>query len=123
MEIQFQDSPEKLKEVAQYFSNLSCREGVVPMVTRVRDPVYGSSGVHEAHRGIDFRNEYFDGKVNRWLLPQETMDEFVNSINKRYPRKDGKVVALYHSFDNGPYHMHLQIPFDWLTDEEKKKYE
>ena len=118
MKEQFEASPKKLLEVCEVFNQLSLKEGIEPVVTRVTDPVEGESGVHLAHRAVDFRNEFFDGKSKRWLYPIETVEHIVNAINQKFPRKDGRPVALHHSFKGGSFHFHFQIPASWLTKEE-----
>ena len=115
---QYDASPKKLLEVCEAFNQLSLKEGIEPVVTRVTDPVEGESGVHRAHRAVDFRNEFFDGKAKRWLYPIETVEHIVDALNKKFPRKDGKPVALHPSFKNGAFHFHLQIPAVWVTKEE-----
>jgi len=121
MKEQFDACPTKLLELCEAFNQLSLKEGIEPVVTRVTDPVEGESGVHLQHRAVDFRNEFHDGKAKRWLYPIETVDHIVDTLNKKFPRKDGKPVALHHSFKNGAFHFHLQIPISWLTKEEFKR--
>jgi hypothetical protein len=118
MKEQYDASPKKLLEVCEFFNQLSVKEGIIPVVTRVTDPVAGESGVHLQHRAVDFRNEFFDGKSKKWLYPIETVEHIVFEINKKFPRTDGKPVALHHSFKGGSYHFHLQIPIGWVTKEE-----
>ena len=120
-ESQFEALPEKLREICYDFEQLSVKNAVIPVVTRVTDPVHGESGVHPQHRAVDFRNQYSDGKVNRWLYPQETVQEIVETLNKKYPRTDGKLVCIHHSFAGGPFHYHVQIPYAWLTEDEKER--
>lgn len=121
MKAQYEVLPAKLLEVCEYFNQLSLKEGIEPTVTRVSDPVDGESGVHLLHRAVDFRNEYFDGRVKRWLYPIEVVDHITNMINTKFPRNDRKLVAIHHSFKHGPFHWHLQIPSTWLTEEEFKR--
>ena len=121
MESQFEILPEKLKEICNAFITISEEHLVDPVITRVSDPVEGESGVHTQHRAVDFRNQYFNGKHNVWLYSQETVDAIVNEINSRYPRNDGKLVCLHHSFKGEPSHFHLQCDYDWLTEDERKR--
>src|ERR1035437_883725 len=121
MEDQYDKLPHKLQDVCNFFLTLSEEHLVEPLVTRVTDPVVGESGVHPAHRAVDFRNQYFDGKNNVWLYNQETIEEIVSEINKTFPRNDGKLVCIHHSFNQMPFHFHLQIMASWVTREEYEK--
>lgn len=118
MKEQFEACPQKLLDVCEAFNQLSLKEGIEPVITRVTDAVEGESGVHRAHRAVDFRNEFQFGKSKRWLYPIETVEHILDALNKRFPRTDGRLVAIHHSFNNGPFHFHLQIPASWLTKEE-----
>ena len=121
MKEQYDACPAKLLEVCEAFNQLSLKEGIEPVVTRVTDPVEGESGVHLQHRAVDFRNEYQDGKENRWLYPIETVEYIIDTLNRRFPRSDKRSVAIHHAFRGGRYHFHLQIPIVWLTEEEFKR--
>ena len=118
---QYSILPDKLKRVCELFEKLSLQHQINPVVTRVSDPVQFESGVHPVHRAVDFRNQYYDGTVNRWLYPQEVVDQIVNSINLAYPRDDGRVTCLHHSFLGGEFHFHLQIRYSDVTEDEKKR--
>lgn len=118
MQIQFNSAPKKLQEIALYFCQLSEDLGIDPTVTRVVDGVDGDSGVHEAHRGIDFRDQLGDQS----LYSPEQINSITSAINNMYPRTDGHLVCMHHSFENGPFHFHIQIGYDWLTDEEKRSF-
>jgi hypothetical protein len=109
-ETQLKASPTKLQEIADYFVHLSEGYGVDPCVTRVWDAVSGDSGVHEAHRAVDFRDEH-DG---RSLYTTGQVLAIVTDIKRKYPRDDGKLTCLHHSFQGGLYHFHLQIPIAWV---------
>lgn len=74
-------------------------------ITRVLEAVCGSSGVHEAHRGIDIRDQHNDGYT--FTEPQRNM--LIGYINSRYPRYDGKLTCIWHSFQGAPYHFHFQV--------------
>lgn len=121
LKAQYEASPQKLLEVCEAFNQLSLKEGIEPVVTRVTDPVEGESGVHRQHRAVDFRNEFFDGKTKRRLYPIETVEHILDSLNNKFPRKDNRVVAIHHSFKGGAFHFHLQIPASWVTQEEFKR--
>jgi hypothetical protein len=117
-ESQYNALPKKLIEVCEFFNKLSLQHGVNPVVTRVTDPVEGESGVHPAHRAVDFRNQFFDGKSNKMLYPDEVVSIILDSINEKFKRDDGKLVAIHHSFKGAPFHFHLQIPIGWVTHDE-----
>lgn len=113
-EEQLKGCPQRLQDIAQVFDALSKKYNIDPVVTRVWDAVCGDSGVHEAKRAVDFRNETIDslGK-SHFLYTHEQVDTIVNTINERYPRADGKLVCLHHSFHGAPHHFHLQTPIGW----------
>lgn len=99
----------KLQEVVAYFEQLSLKEGIEPLCTRMWDAVCGDSGVHEAKRAADFRNETRLGTDSAFLYSKESTKSIVDAMNQRYPRKDGKVTCMHHSFQGAPFHFHLQI--------------
>lgn len=76
------------------------------IITRVKEKVEGSSGVHEDNRAFDVRNEYDDGK---FLYTDEEIKRIVHHMNDLYPRNDGKVTCIHHSFNGGPLHFHVQL--------------
>ena len=121
-ENQFNKLPAKLKEIANLFSDY-CNNNLTvnPTVTRVWDKVEGESGVHTCHRAIDFRDVTFNRRNNlvRTFSDRE-VTVLLEYINIRYPRVDKKKTMIYHSFQGGPHHFHIQIPFEWLTKEEKE---
>lgn len=120
LEQQYEMLPSKLKEICEYFAKISINHhGVMPVVTRILDPVAGESGVHQAYRAVDFRNQFYVGNSPRFLYPMEVVEIIVDDINTKYPRKDGKLVCIHHSFKGGPFHWHLQIPIEWVTKEER----
>ena len=105
-----------LIRIARVFDWLSQEiAGVDVMVTRVRAKIQGSSGVHEAGRAIDFRDE-FGGRTLR-LYSESEVDRLCNAINALFPRDDGFNTILHHSFRGGPKHFHLQIPIEWADSE------
>lgn len=116
MRKQFAQLPDQLKKICYAFADISEQMGVICVVTRVIDPVPGDSGVHEAHRAVDFRNEYEDrsGALKR-LYDEDDVNYLVSTLNQRFPRKDGRLVCSHHSFKGGMYHFHLQIPVDWIN--------
>jgi hypothetical protein len=112
---QFDQSPEKLKEVMRYFQIQSLAYGIEPVCTRLWDPFPGESGVHPDRRGADFRDETRGrGGEACFLYPREAVQVIVDALNDRFPRDDGKKVCIYHEFDGGPAHFHLQIMKKWV---------
>ncbi len=111
--------PKRLKDVAEFFEACCGFYYITPVVTRVREGVCGDSGVHEAGRGIDYRDETIlpDGQ-HTFLFTFEQVQHICQIIQERFPRDDGKPVVLHHSFNGGPSHFHLQIPAAWLGDGE-----
>jgi len=75
------------------------------VITRVKEHICGDSGVHEAHRAFDVRDE-FDGKR---LFTDDQVKSLVDHINTLYPRNDGKPTCIHHSFNCGPFHFHIQL--------------
>ena len=118
-EDQFKVSPLKLQEIALYFELISqTKANVEPVITRIKEPVAGDSGVHEAGRAVDFRYQVTytsstNEKISKTLYERQVADDLVNEINLKYPRHDSKPTMMLHSFGNGPLHFHLQIPLDW----------
>lgn len=122
---EFEYAPEALRIVALYFASLSVDAcGVTPVVTRIKRPVEGESGVHQDYRAIDFRDEVGVGGTR--LYSPDQVEFLFKAMNLRFPRGDGKLVCIHHAFVNhkkadsgrAPYHFHLQIPAIWrLTPE------
>lgn len=89
-------------ELDEYSRNLT---GIEIVVTRVKEFIPGDSGVHEANRAFDVRNE--SGNVFTYTDEQAKM--LCDFMNQKYPRNDGKPTMINHSFENGPFHLHCQI--------------
>lgn len=100
-------TPLLMQELLRDFAELSCAMGIIPVVTRVLAHVEGSSGVHEAHRGVDCRCEYPAGVM---LYTPSQQAEIADKLNGgRWARRDGHPSLLWHSFCGGPRHAHLQV--------------
>lgn len=102
---EFTQAPAFLQIVANEFEALSRTHGVEPIMTRVRENVTGSSGVHEAGRALDFRDEH-EGK---FLYSEDSRHLIVETLNTKFKRNDGKNTAIWHSFQGRPHHFHVQI--------------
>lgn len=99
--------PRVLKAIAQDADNYcSDHFGKELIVTRILEEVSGESGVHQDQRAIDFRGVHKG--VPRYS--KEQVEELLDHINKKYPRKDGYLVLIYHG---NPAHFHMQIPVKW----------
>ncbi len=85
--------------------------GMEIMITRVVEHICGDSGVHEANRAFDVRDE-FDGQRT---FSDEEIEKILNFMNQAYPRNDGHKTAIHHSFNGGPYHLHIQIALNVNT--------
>ncbi|HUR99052.1 MAG TPA: hypothetical protein VMZ26_13380 [Pyrinomonadaceae bacterium] len=109
---EFYELPTLLQVICSEFELLSWAEGVDPVVTRVREAVVGSSGVHEAGRAVDFRDEHPTGK---FAYSDEAKARIARALNRKYHRKDGKPTLLWHSFKGGPMHAHVQLAKDVST--------
>ena len=94
------------KIIANDFDFLSRFFGIEPVVTRINDKVSGESGVHKDLRAIDFRDEY-DKDVFLYKPSVRTLIHLV--LNEKYARIDKYQTALWHSFNSGPHHFHLQV--------------
>lgn len=109
LKTQFDKLPSLLKEITYFVEDWAHSKGKQCIITRVTDPVKGESGVHPAGRAVDIRDETSDGQD---LFTDAEIEEIVSLVNATYPRKDGRVVALHHSFKGMPRHIHLQVPFN-----------
>lgn len=105
-EIEFRSLPEPLLQICVDFERLSEEFGIEPVVTRVKEKVQGSSGVHEAGRAVDFRDEY---DKNKFLYPEKVRLEIAQKLNAKYSRRDGKQTCFWHSFKGGRHHFHVQL--------------
>ena len=101
---EYEKMPELLTEMADMFESISESFGIEPVVTRIMAPVEGSSGVHEAGRAIDFRDEYKE----EHLYSMEQREILLDNINQEFARTDNKKSLIWHSFDGAPFHFHLQ---------------
>jgi len=107
---EFEARPERLREAFFTFCLYANHMGITPVITRVAAAVQDSSGVHAAGRAIDIRDQF--AGVYTYTVDQRK--ELLESINSLYPRNDGKLVLIHHSFKaDWPEHFHLQIPSDW----------
>lgn len=113
MALEFEAAPPVLKaiclDLADYCQNHFSKELTV---TRILEPVEGESGVHTLHRAVDFRDE-FQG-ISTFTKPeQETITDYINT---KYKYGSGKQVLIFHSFQGGPMHIHVQIPQKWMDE-------
>lgn len=91
--------------MAQWFRDLCIAHfSVDPMLTRVLEAIPGDSGVHEIGHGVDFRDQH-DGTFT--FTPEQTQF-LVSEMNRKFPRTDGKLSCIHHSFCGGMFHFHLQ---------------
>jgi hypothetical protein len=114
-ELEFAKMPKALKDISIRFISYSNDMGIVPVVTRIMQPVLGESGVHLDNRAIDFRNEM--GVGGSKLYTDAQAEELVKKIELDFPRRDGKLTIIHHAFirhddiltSRAPYHFHIQI--------------
>jgi len=101
-----------LQDMAMHM-DLFCREKFSQelIITRVKEHICGDSGVHEANRAFDVRNEFEGGR----LYTDEQVKEIIDYMQSSYPRNDGKPTIIHHSFAGGPYHLHVQIALETTT--------
>lgn len=101
--LELQTSCQKLQDVAEFFANYSEEKfGIKAIVTRVREKIEGSSGVHEQGRAIDF--------ASRGRYSKEQVNEILDAVNTAFQRNDRFKTAIHHSFRGGALHFHLQVP-------------
>lgn len=106
LQSEFDSAPLLLKILADDFVDYcKTKFNKDPICTRIREHIDGSSGVHEAFRGIDFRDQY---SGTRFFMDTE-ISELLEFINNKYARNDGFLTMIHHSFQGGPFHVHLQI--------------
>lgn len=105
MEAQLKSAPLLLKILVQDFCDLSNQYGIEPVVTRITDPVEGESGVHLDHRAADFRDEH----EGEFTYSEQQRLEILGYLNSKYFRNDGKLSVIWHAFNGGPHHFHVQI--------------
>lgn len=111
---QLSECSSDLNAVAQFMDRLSrdvCKKEII--ITRVSDAVEGESGVHPAKRAFDCRFQTEGG----YYYTEEDAEYICDKVNERFPRTDGKVTCMIHSFNGGMEHFHVQIglivPKDW----------
>jgi hypothetical protein len=107
-------TPTLLQVMAEWLDQLSIGHfGKEIEITRVFEKVNGSSGVHEAHRAFDARDEHAGG---HYYKPEE-IAFLVSEMNRRFPRTDGKQSCIHHSFHGGPHHLHVQVGVPGVTED------
>ena len=105
---EYSELPIVLQNLAQDFDLLSGFFGVEAVVTRVKEPIQGSSGVHEAGRAIDFRDEY----QGNFIYNSYQRVTLIKLLNDKYYRSDNHKSVISHRFQGGNLHFHLQVPAD-----------
>lgn len=111
---EFAHAPTMLQVMAIWFEQLSVAHfGIDPVVTRVLEKVAGSSGVHEAGRAVDFRDEH----AGKRTYTPEQVEFLVSEMNRRFPRKDKRKTCMHHSFKGGAFHFHIQVEASNTHDE------
>lgn len=120
--LEFGKAPFKLREICIDLDTASQKKFKIEMTcTRVKEPVANESGVHPAGRAADFRDEYMiDSEKTERLYQPEQVQDLVDYLNEKYPRTDGKSVAIHHAVEGGMDHFHVQIPYAWLLPHERK---
>lgn len=111
LSLEFETAPPVLKAIALDIDNY-CKYnfGFDLTVTRILEHVDGESGVHRLHRAIDFRDEH----LGKFVLTSAQREELLSYTNAKYQYGNGKSCLIFHEFNNGPLHAHLQIPQKWV---------
>lgn len=118
VELEFKSLSVLLQHMAEKLDEFSLVEaGQEIIITRVKEHIPGDSGVHEANRAFDARNEYAGG----FLYTEEQSKKLCEYMNTKYPRNDGKPTMICHSFGGGPLHLHCQIAALTTAYEPKKQ--
>lgn len=120
---QFKQAPLKLQDIARYLDQYAIEHYSKDIIiTRIFDKVQTpESGVHAAHRAFDVRVEVAtldQGSV--WYFTREEAQALTDLVNVSFPRHDGKATALFHAVLGSTWHIHVQIPYAWLSDKEKE---
>lgn len=74
-------------------------------ITRVLEFVAQDSGIHEHHGAFDIRNEH----DSLFTFTQYECSKLCDFMNEKYKRYDGKPTMIFHSFQGGMNHGHIQI--------------
>src|SRR3990172_6007334 len=98
---EFARVPAILQVIVCEFIALANEYGIIPVMTRVLERIEGSSGVHEAGRAVDFRDEFPSGQ---FIFAPETRNKILATLNERYTRRDRKQTIIWHSFRGAPHH-------------------
>lgn len=116
IEAEFKQTSVFLREMAERLD--TCSWGYAQceiIITRIKEPICGSSGVHEDNRAFDARDEFDGGR----LYTDEQVHLIVSHMNLVYPRNDQKTTCIHHSFNGGPLHFHVQLARETKTYEKK----
>ena len=112
LKVQYKHTPAILKLIFQFFETRSVNLfGIEPVITRLTDPFNGESGVHPANRAIDVRSEYRFHDINIKTYKEQQVQILLSLVNYRFYRTDGKKTIIHHSFNGGPHHFHIQVPY------------
>lgn len=107
LKTEFDNAPTQLQTIicdAEKFSRDTFGKSIV--ITRILGSIPNDSGVHSQYRAVDLRNVYKG--VPLYTESQATL--FKDWLNEKYKRLDGYKTCLYHGFNGGPKHLHIQIP-------------
>lgn len=116
-EKQFAYIPSRLRKIVDDADTFCFNHfGKFLTITRVLDKIdTHESGVHQAGRAVDCRNEFttsVPGRNSR-IFTDEEISTLLDYINIKYPRKDNKAVLIHHKVPGSTYHLHFQTPIEW----------
>lgn len=95
----------RLTEIVKEFSSFANQIGLIPVITRVKDPIKGSTGIHSAGRAVDIRDEH-DGV---FMFTKADRERLIAQINKKFEYLGDKKTIIWHSFEGRPHHFHIQV--------------
>lgn len=117
MKQELENSHPRLKRMAEVFEQLSAAYLIVPTITNVWEGSAGDSGVHEARRAIDFRDEWIGAKGQSFrVYTDEQVDQICREMNRRFPRSDKKLTVIHHQVKGSTAHFHVQMELNPLPE-------
>lgn len=109
---QFDEIPTLLQLVVEEADRYSQEKyGQELLLTSIWRKKTTDSGVHQAWRAVDARDEFKDTLTSpsqRQFTDSQVRD-IVSHINGKFPRIDGKKTCIHHAVEGGMLHFHFQV--------------